>query len=112
MDALELVSVVDRLDNGVCPNCHSKLKYDTIELTTGYLENNGMAKSSETLIEKHVVYCPKCNYSSRAIQIGLKIIPEDRIVKFDPNWDKKYLEENTLVFGEKGKNPFLKKEKE
>lgn len=112
MDALELVSPIKRLNDGECPVCGSKLHYDTLELTAGELDKNGSANSIKTILEKHIVYCQKCTYRCNAIQIGLKIIPTDRIVEFDPDWDKKYLEENTLVFGEKGKNPFYKKEKE
>ncbi len=112
MDALKVVSAVTRLDNGICPHCHSVLSYDSLDVSTGELERNGMPKTNRCVLDKYVVYCKKCGYKSNAISIGLKIIPVDRIVDFDPDWDKKYLEENTLVFGEKGKNPFYKKEKE
>ena len=112
MDALELVSAVERLGIGVCPICKSQLSYARGEFTTGTLDKNGMPSSSITIRENHMVYCKVCGYKAPAIQIGLKVIPVDRIVKFDIDWDKKYLEENTLVYGEKGKNPFNKEEKD
>lgn len=112
MDALELVSVVKRLGEGECPICRNKLTYLSGEIHEGTLEKNGMSSYDKLVHEVHRVYCKKCGYSQKAIQIGLKLIPIDRIVETDINWDKKYLEDNTLIFGEKGKNPFYKKDKE
>ena len=97
---------------GECPCCHGQLCYFSNEVHGGRLEKNGMNNSSILLTENHQVYCKVCGYSSKAVQIGLKLIPVDRIVETDINWDKKYLEENTLVFGEQGKNPFNKEDKE
>ena len=112
MDALELVSVAERIKIGECPYCRSKLSYATAEISTGVLEKNGMANTCETVYERHTVMCKRCGYKSPAIQLGLRIIPKDRLIRTDIHWDEKYLEENTLVFGEKGKNPFYKKEKD
>ena len=112
MDYLELQSVVKRLGEGECPSCGNKLEYMSIELHAGTLDKNGMSSYDTILQERYTVYCKKCGYKQDAIQIGLKMIPVDRIVETDINWDKKYLEENTLVFGEEGKNPFYKEDKE
>lgn len=108
MNSLELICPVRRLGEGQCPCCYNKLHYLSNEVHMGTLEKNGMVDSDSIIEERYGVYCNKCGYYSRAIQIGLKIIPIDRIPKTDPNWDKKYLEENTLVYGEEGKNPFEK----
>lgn len=108
MDSLQTISPVVRLDNGKCPYCNNNLRYFHRESHTGILDNNGSSNTDELLYEKYMVYCERCKYQQKAIQIGLKIIPIDRIVETDRNWDKKYLEENTLVYGEKGKNPFIK----
>lgn len=112
MDSLELVSVVKRLGEGECPICKGKLQYLSGEIHEGTLEKNGMSLNDNLIHESHIVYCKKCGYSQKAIQIGLKLIPIDRIPKTDINWDKKYLEENTLIFGKEGENPFYKKGKE
>lgn len=112
MDSLELRSVVKRLYEGQCPHCYNKLNYMSGEIRIGILEKNGMPSDDNILKERHVVYCKKCGYIMKAVQIGLKLIPIDRIVETDINWDRKYLEENTLVFGEEGKNPFSKIDKE
>ena len=111
MDCLELQSIVKRLNIGECPHCHNQLNYISTEIHGGKLEKNGMNNIEKFLIDRHEVYCERCGYKSKAIQIGLKLIPIDRIEETDINWDRKYLEENTLVFGEVGKNPF-KKDKE
>lgn len=108
MDYSELISPVKRLGQGQCPCCNSKLHYLSNEAHMGLLDKNGMVSEDSILEERYGVYCKKCGYYSKAIQIGLRIIPVDRIPEIDPKWDKKYLEENTLVFGEKGKNPFKK----
>lgn len=108
MNILEDKVVVRRLHEGECPCCFSKLNYVSNNYHIGTLEKNGMANSTEQLSEQHMVYCERCGYMKEAVQIGLKIIPVDRIFKYDINWDKKYLEENTLVKGELGKNPFNK----
>lgn len=108
MDGLELKSVVKRLYEGECPCCSHKLSYVSNITHTGTLEKNGMAETTNLLKEDYVVYCEVCGYMKDAVQIGLKIIPEDRIFNYDINWDKKYLEDNTLVYGEEGKNPFSK----
>lgn len=112
MDHLELKSVVKRLGEGECPCCGNRLSYVTQEMHTGNLYKNGMSSSDNLIKEQYTVYCKKCQYIQKAVQIGLKLIPVDRILETDINWDKKYLEENTLVFGEEGKNPFYKKDKE
>lgn len=112
MDYLENKSVVRRLHNGECPKCGGKLSFMSDVFTFGELEKNGMASSCETLKEQHGVFCRICKYQQEAIQIGLKLVPVDRICKFDINWDKQYLEDNTLIHGEEGKNPFYKKDKE
>lgn len=112
MDAFKLVSAVKKLGEGECPICNSKLHYLSGEMHTGILNKNGMSSYDSLITERHMVYCEKCKYYQKAIQIGLKFIPIDRIPETDINWDKKYLEENTLIFGEKGKNPFLKEDKE
>lgn len=113
MDYLENRSVVRRLHNGECPICGGRLSYVSDALTFGDLEKNGMADTCEPLSDDHIVFCRTCKqYKQSAIQIGLKLIPCDRIIDFDPDWDLPYLEENTLVYGEKGKNPFYKKDKE
>lgn len=112
MDALETKSVVRRLQLGECPHCLNKLSYMTNVLQVGTCEKNGMTETIDTYMENGVVFCNVCGYTSDAIQLGLKIVPEDRIIEFDTNWDKKYLEDNTLVYGEKGKNPFNIKDKE
>lgn len=112
MDYLTNKSVVRRLHNGECPICSGRLSYMSDTLVYGDLEPNGMASTCETVADEHVVFCRVCKYREYAEQIGLKLIPVDRIVDFDPNWDLQYLEENTLVYGEKGKNPFYKKDKE
>lgn len=109
MDALQLVSVVKRLPEGICPKCFNKLNYISGIANIGLLEKNGMANTCNTISEKHIVYCNTCGYQSKAIQIGLKLIPIDRINETDINWDKKYLEENTLISCEEGKNPFNKR---
>lgn len=108
MDSLDLKSVVRKLGEGECPICHSKLHYVTMEMHTGSLDKNGMSFEDNIIREQYQVYCPICGYIKKATQIGLKLIPIDRIVETDINWDKKYLEENTLVFGQEGKNPFSK----
>ena len=112
MDHLELQSAVKRLGIGECPCCYSSLFYFSNEVDGGKLEKNGMNESVHFLTERHEVYCKVCGYHSKAIRIGLKLIPVDRIVETDISWDKKYLEENTLVFGKQGKNPFKKEDKE
>lgn len=112
MNSLELKSAVKRLYEGECPRCSNKLTYISYIGTAGELEKNGMAATCNTVQESHIVFCKTCGYESDAVQIGLKIIPEDRICAFDTNWDKKYLEDNTLIYGEKGKNPFNIKDKE
>lgn len=111
MDSLKLKSVVRKLYDGVCPICLNKLSYISKEFYFGTLENNGMVAKTDIDTEKHVVYCNKCGYHSEAIRIGLKLIPIDRIDKSNINWDKKYLEENTIVWGKEGENPFIKKDK-
>lgn len=111
MDLLELKSVVRRLYEGECPICLNKLSYISNECHGGKLENNGMSSKDEVIKENHYVYCEVCGYKTKAVQIGLKLIPIDRIDKNDINWDKKYLEENTLIWGKKGENPFDKKDK-
>lgn len=108
MDPLEIKCPVRRLYEGECPKCHNKLIYISNISTAGELEKNGMAANTDTIQENHMVFCKMCGYESEAVQVGLKIIPEDRIYQFDTEWDKKYLEDNTLVYGEKGKNPFNK----
>lgn len=108
MDSLELKSVVKRLHNGECPICSNKLNYISCVTNIGYMDKNGMPSTCDTVLEKHLVFCNTCGYISDATQIGLKIIPIDRIYEFDSNWDKKYLEDNTLVYGEPGINPFNK----
>ena len=112
MNYLENKSVVKRLHNGDCPVCGARLEYMSDALVHGELEKNGMPSTCETVADEHVVFCRVCKYREYAVQIGLKLIPEDRIVDFDPNWDKPYLEDNTLINGEKGKNPFYNKDKE
>ena len=107
MNALEFVNPVYRLGNGVCPHCGNHLQYFHNEVYTGILDSNGSSDTDILLQEKCTVYCERCNYKQKAIRIGLNIIPIDRIVETDRNWDKRYLEENTLVYGEKGKNPFI-----
>lgn len=108
MDALELKPAVEKLHEGECPKCFNKLSYMSNNICIGELEKNGMAAICNTLRERYIVWCPVCGYHSPATQIGLKIIPTDRIIEFDSNWDVPYLEENTLVYGEEGKNPFNK----
>jgi hypothetical protein len=112
MNSLELKSVVRRLHDGECPKCFNKLSYVSGMMHFGKLEKNGMPDVCNTVKENHVVFCDICGYSSEAEQIGLKLVPVDRIVEFDENWDVPYLEENTLIYGEKGKNPFDIKDKE
>lgn len=107
MDALSLKSIVRKLNVGECPYCFSRLKYISSICTVGELEQNGMSANYKSS-DKHGVWCDRCGYKSSATEIGLKLIPIDRISEFDINWDKKYLEDNTLVYGEKGKNPFNK----
>lgn len=106
MDHLELKSIVQRLHEGECPICRSKLSYIANETHGGTLEKNGMSYKDEIIKENYYVYCETCGYESNAIQIGLKIIPIDRIDKYDIDWDKKYLESNTLIWGKDGENPF------
>lgn len=108
MDSLELKPLVRRLNEGECPYCHNKLTFVSNECNTGVLEKNGMPEITELIDETHEVFCRICGYSSYAVQIGLRLIPIDRIYENDINWDKKYLVDNTLVYGEKGKNPFNK----
>lgn len=108
MKYLETVPVVRRLHLGECPECGNKLTFIHISTNIGELNKNGMADSVRDPIEKIGVFCKRCSYSQKAIQIGLKIIPEDRIYKYDINWDKKYLEDNTLVNCIPGENPFNK----
>lgn len=108
MDYLEPIRIVERLDTGKCPICQSNLNYTSIVHNTGELENNGMTRTVKTVREAYLVHCPTCNYITDAVQIGLKFVPTDRICKFDSNWDVPYLEDNTIVYGEIGKNPFLK----
>lgn len=105
---LELKSIVKRLHDGQCPNCYNKLSYISNECHGGKLENNGMVAMDQIIKEKHYVYCEICGYKSEAIQIGLKLVPIDRIDENDINWDKKYLEDSILVWGEHGENPFDK----
>lgn len=112
MDYLNTKIAARRLHNGECPVCHGRLSFMSDALTYGDLEENGMASTCETVAEEHVVFCRTCKYRVWAVQVGLKLIPEDRIIDFDPNWDKQYLEDNTLVNGEAGKNPFYKEDKE
>jgi len=112
MDSLQDKIVVRRLHPGECACCFGKLTYVSGLSNIGTLEKNGMAQTSEQLSETHVVWCERCGYTKDAVQIGLKIIPVDRIFEYDPKWDEKYLEQNTLVHGEAGKNPFDKKDKE
>lgn len=108
MNSLENKSVVERLHEGQCPRCLGKLIYMSQTVSVGDLEKNGMASTCENIREEHSVFCNRCDYYSPAIQIGLKLIPIDRIVEFDKNWDNKYIENNILIYGEKGKNPFKK----
>ena len=108
MDPLEVKSIVKRLHIGQCPCCHHNLAFIANAVDMGTLENNGMVDQINYSTGRFVVYCDICGYKSNAVQIGLKLIPVDRIVEFDKNWDVPYLEENTLVYGEKGKNPFSK----
>lgn len=108
IDSLQLVSVVKRLGEGICPVCGNKLNYLSGEIHEGTLEKNGMSASDNLIKEMHTVYCKRCGYSQNAIQIGLKLVPVDRIVETDINWDRKYLEDNTLVFCDKLENPFTK----
>ena len=112
MDGLELRSVVKRLHNGQCPVCGSLLSFMGDVFTYGELEKNGMAKESNILKDEFMVYCKTCKYKQPAIQIGLKLVPTDRIFEYDINWDVPYLEDNTLIKGEEGKNPFYKEDKE
>ena len=112
MDLLEPKSIVRRLHNGECPICGGTLSYMSDALTAGDLEKNGMASTCETIKDEYVVFCRTCKYLQEAVQIGLKLIPTDRIFEYDINWDAKYLEDNTLINGEEGKNPFYKKDKE
>lgn len=112
MNLLENKFIVERLHEGQCPNCLGKLTYMVNTLTVGYLEKNGMASTYQNINEQYDVFCDRCGYSSPAVQIGLKIIPIDRIYEFDSKWDEKYIEDNTLVYGEKNKNPFSNKEKD
>ena len=67
-----------------------------------------MPSTIEELGKEGMVFCPKCGYTSKAVQVGLKIIPTNKINPYDKHWDKKYLEENTVIWGEKGVNPFNK----
>lgn len=112
MNDLENKSIVKRLHNGECPVCGGRLEYMSDALVHGELEKNGMPSTCETVADEHAVFCRVCKYHEYATQIGLKLIPIDRIVNFDPNWDKPYLEDNTLINGEEGKNPFYKEDKE
>lgn len=112
MELQENKSIVKRLHNGQCPVCGSKLSFMSDVFSFGELEKNGMASTSEVLKDEHTVFCRTCKYYQEAVQIGLKLIPIDRIFKYDINWDVPYLEENTLINGEEGKNPFYKEEKE
>lgn len=112
MNSLELKSIVKRLNIGQCPVCLSNLAFIANVCDMGTLEKNGMVDVINFSNGKYVVYCDICGYKSNAVQLGLKLIPVDRIVEFDKNWDVPYLEENTLVYGEKGKNPFDIKDKE
>ena len=93
MDALELVSVVERLGIGVCPICKSQLSYARGEFTTGTLDKNGMPISSIIIRENHMVYCKVCGYKAPAIQIGLKevVVAEKALLSKEP--DKEKLEE-------------------
>lgn len=111
MDYLENKSAVRRLHNGECPHCFNKLSYISNIYTKGDLEKNGMTRTVDILKDGHYVWCKTCGYSQEAIQIGLKIIPKDRIYEHDIDWDVQYLESNTLINGEEGKNPFYKKDK-
>lgn len=108
MNSIENKSIVKRLHEGQCPRCLGELTYMSQLLSVGDLEKNGMPSTCENIHEKHSVFCDRCGYYSPAVQIGLKLIPIDRIIEFDKNWDKKYLEDNTLIYGEKGVNPFNK----
>lgn len=108
MNLLENIIPVRRLHEGECPCCFSKLGYVSNNYYIGVLDKNGMTNVTETLTDRHMVYCERCGYMKDAVQIGLKLIPVDRIPEYDINWDKKYLEENTLVNGQEGKNPFNK----
>lgn len=112
MDLLELKNPVRRLNDGECPKCGNRLHYMTGEFYEGILDRNAMASTINLIDEKYSVFCPICGYIQDAVHIGLKTIPIDRINKYDIDWDKKYIEENTLIYGEKGKNPFYKKEKD
>lgn len=109
---LENKSVVKRLHEGQCPVCLHNLAVIANIIDFGTLEKNGMVDVINFTKENFEVYCDICGYHSKAIQIGLRVIPIDRIVPFDTKWDEKYLEENTLVYGESGKNPFTNKDKE
>lgn len=108
MEYLENKSVVRRLHNGECPICGGRLSYMSDALTHGELEKNGMPSTCELVKDEHGVFCRTCKYTQEAIQIGLKLIPVDRIVEFDTNWDVPYLEDNTIINGEEGKNPFTR----
>ena len=104
----ENISPIKRLEDGVCPVCLSKLDYISNICNIGKLDNNGAPDTSRVLNEDHVVVCYNCGYQQDALQLGLRIIPIDRIVPFDKDWDKKYLEDNIIINGEPGKNPFIK----
>lgn len=110
MDKLQVA--VTRLHDGECPICKNRLNYFSGEIYSGKLEKNAMSSENNLIEEKHIVYCNNCGYSKQAYQIGLKLIPIDRIDENDINWDKKYLEDNTIVWGKKGKNPFDIKDKD
>ena len=108
MNALECKSIVERLHNGQCPVCRHNLNFIANACDMGTLEKNGMVDEINYTNSRFVVYCDICGYISNAVQVGIKLVPVDRIVEFDKNWDVPYLEENTLIYGEKGKNPFNK----
>ena len=112
MNSLELKSIVKRLHTGQCPVCLSNLAFIANTCDMGTLEKNGMVDVINFSNGRFVVYCDTCGYKSNAVQLGLKLIPVDRIVEFDEKWDVPYLEDNTLIYGEKGKNPFNKEDKE
>ena len=112
MDHLELKSAVRRLHKGECPICGNNLSYLLHDSITGKMEKNGMCKTSDIMQEKRTVYCEVCGYSNDAIQIGLTLIPVDRLSESDERWDEPYLSENVLIYGKTGENPFNKKGKD
>lgn len=103
---LELRSIVKRLKEGQCPRCLNRLSYITNDYHIGKLEDNGMIAMDIATIDRHYVYCDICGYSSKAIEIGIRLIPIDRIDKNDIEWDNKYLESNILINSKQGENPF------